>query len=397
MALTPTRKLKRGATVGNSVALVTDSSGNATTAATTATEIGYVSGVTSAIQTQITAKAAKAGDTFTGLVQFSGTTHAGIQLISLTTAQRDALTPANGMLIYNSTVGAVQKYDGGTWATLSVSGVPGAHASTHQNGGSDEIATATPGANAIPKAGGGGTLAAGWIPAGAGLQLYDENPSSPTAPNASGTNAFAIGSAAVASGTESVAIGEQATASNTSSFCIGTGSTASGTYAFAFGSGAAASADRSFAFGEFSSALLPGKFAFAHYAVNSVVGDAQSGLVHAKVITTNATPSQALIHVAESIALPNNTTWAFKILVVARRTDADGENDAWEITGLIHRDANAASTTLDASQINQIGATAWACSVSADTTNGALQIDVTGAAAKTIQWVARIETTETTG
>ena len=39
------------------------------------------------------------------------------------------------------------------------------HASTHQNGGSDEIATATPGANAIPKAGSGGTLATGWIPA----------------------------------------------------------------------------------------------------------------------------------------------------------------------------------------------------------------------------------------
>lgn len=41
---------------------------------------------------------------------------------------------------------------------------PTAHASSHQNGGSDEISTATPGANAIPKAGAGGTLAAGWIP-----------------------------------------------------------------------------------------------------------------------------------------------------------------------------------------------------------------------------------------
>ena len=39
-----------------------------------------------------------------------------------------------------------------------------AHAATHQNGGTDEISTATPAANAIPKAGTGGTLAAGWIP-----------------------------------------------------------------------------------------------------------------------------------------------------------------------------------------------------------------------------------------
>ncbi|HWP84678.1 MAG TPA: hypothetical protein VNN17_05780, partial [Terriglobia bacterium] len=39
-----------------------------------------------------------------------------------------------------------------------------AHAAEHQHGGNDEIATATPGANAIPKAGSGGTLAAGWLP-----------------------------------------------------------------------------------------------------------------------------------------------------------------------------------------------------------------------------------------
>jgi hypothetical protein len=39
-----------------------------------------------------------------------------------------------------------------------------AHASTHQNGGGDEVATATAAANAIPKAGAGGTLALGWIP-----------------------------------------------------------------------------------------------------------------------------------------------------------------------------------------------------------------------------------------
>lgn len=41
---------------------------------------------------------------------------------------------------------------------------PSAHAASHQNGGSDEVGTSTPAANAIPKAGVGGTLAAGWIP-----------------------------------------------------------------------------------------------------------------------------------------------------------------------------------------------------------------------------------------
>lgn len=41
-------------------------------------------------------------------------------------------------------------------------GAPEAHASSHQNGGSDEIATATPAANAIPKATAGGKLDS-WI------------------------------------------------------------------------------------------------------------------------------------------------------------------------------------------------------------------------------------------
>lgn len=65
------------------------------------------------------------------------------------------------LLIYKESVGFwIQA--GGTPG----GGVPALHASTHQHGGTDEVATATPAANAIPKAGGAGTLAAGWIPAG---------------------------------------------------------------------------------------------------------------------------------------------------------------------------------------------------------------------------------------
>lgn len=48
---------------------------------------------------------------------------------------------------------------------LSVSGtLIATHAASHQDGGADEVATATPGADAIPKAGAGGALAAGFIP-----------------------------------------------------------------------------------------------------------------------------------------------------------------------------------------------------------------------------------------
>lgn len=54
-------------------------------------------------------------------------------------------------------------------SSVLITGVaPSAHATTHQNGGSDEIATAASAANAIPKAGAGGVLDTAWV---AGLSL----------------------------------------------------------------------------------------------------------------------------------------------------------------------------------------------------------------------------------
>lgn len=49
---------------------------------------------------------------------------------------------------------------------LSDARTPTAHATSHKNGGSDEVATATAAANAIPKAGAGAKLDVGWLPTG---------------------------------------------------------------------------------------------------------------------------------------------------------------------------------------------------------------------------------------
>lgn len=53
-----------------------------------------------------------------GAVRFSGTDTSGLRLKSLTTAQRDALTPANGDFIYNSDTGVVNQYVAGAWAAV---------------------------------------------------------------------------------------------------------------------------------------------------------------------------------------------------------------------------------------------------------------------------------------
>ena len=61
----------------------------------------------------------------TGPLRFSGTTHEGVLVISLTTAQHDALTPANGMLIYNTTTSTFQKYEASAWLDWGGAGTTG--------------------------------------------------------------------------------------------------------------------------------------------------------------------------------------------------------------------------------------------------------------------------------
>lgn len=66
------------------------------------------------------------------------------------------------LLIYKETTSSWEQVG---FADPPSGGVPAAHAPSHQHGGADEVATATPGANAIPKAEGSGLLANGWLDA----------------------------------------------------------------------------------------------------------------------------------------------------------------------------------------------------------------------------------------
>ena len=60
------------------------------------------------------------GGTITGAITFSGTTHAGIALNNLTTTQRDAIaSPATGSLIWNTTTSAVNAYTSATWIAIA--------------------------------------------------------------------------------------------------------------------------------------------------------------------------------------------------------------------------------------------------------------------------------------
>lgn len=66
---------------------------------------------------KVTGTAAILGaNTFTALQQFTGTTHAGLRLNNLTTAERDAIaSPQAGMAIWNTTAARLQLHNGSAW------------------------------------------------------------------------------------------------------------------------------------------------------------------------------------------------------------------------------------------------------------------------------------------
>jgi hypothetical protein len=80
-------------------------------------------------------------------------------------------------------------------------------------------------------------------------------------------------------------------------------------------------------------------------------------------------------------------------------TAGGGQSSYWEFKGVVKRGIGAASTaligTITPTLIAQdAGASTWAVAVTADTTNGALAITVTGAPDANINWVGRVETEE---
>lgn len=364
-----------------------------------------------------------AGGTMTGQLNFSGTTHAGIKLLSLTTAERDALTPAVGMVIYNTTTSAYNVYDG-AWKAVTIGGVltdylplaGGTMAGNinfsnltasrvlttdgSKNGASSSVTTTELGylsgvTSAIQ-------TQINTINSELDIIAFDQV-SIPVAPTAAGDGAIAIsasGSTTTASGDRSFAIqGGRATANDAFAFkglaqaqasmAIGTTNTvAAGVASVAIGDQARASIVCEFAIGG---------------GEHATDGDCQERIFFVRANTTNATPTEMLAGQSgaptDRIVLTANSAMCFSAKIVAKRTDAAGEAAGYTITGVIRRDSTAASTAIVGSITKTVigeDAAAWDVTASADTTNAALVFTVTGEAAKTIQWTCVCNATQVT-
>ena len=221
---------------------------------------------------------------------------------------------------------------------------------------------------------------------------------------ASAADAISIGDTSTASAANAIAIGD-AVASNTESIAIGDAVTASGYGSVAIGRICTASGGASFAMGVRSLSNIKGKFAYASGYLAGV-GDAQTGTFVLRSDTTDATPEalttdNSAASTDNQVILPNNSAYSFSGTIIARQQASAGSDYAsWEIKGALLRDGTAASTVLGNGIKNKLyasaGASAWDVTLTADTTNGGLKIEVTGAAATNIRWVATVNTSEVT-
>jgi len=228
---------------------------------------------------------------------------------------------------------------------------------------------------------------------------------------ATGIDAFAIGDAAQATATGAMAFGRDSIASGQTSLALGRLNTASGSSSFALGLQNDATRLRTFAVGYNAKSETSGKFAFAagSWAFGKVAnqGQAQNGLYILISDTTDATPDiltgdnkseTGSADTTNQIILPNNSAYAFHGTIVARQQASAGTaSAAWKIEGLIRREGTAGTTVLVNSATTVLDNTpSWGMALSADTTNGGLKIEVTGAAATNIRWVATVHTSEVT-
>jgi len=230
---------------------------------------------------------------------------------------------------------------------------------------------------------------------------------------ASGNSAAVVGGASnSATSFYAVVVGSDnsgATGSN-SAVIGGSTNTASGPESIVAGSGNSTANGQNSAVlgGRYGSTRLIGGNAVFPANVNPIassVGVSQSATLLLARQTTDATATRLTSNTSAAgttnqVILPNNSAYTFQGTCIANVTGG-GTTSGWKFEGVIKRGANAASTALVAAVTPLViaqdaGAATWVLAVTADTTNGSIAVTVTGAAATTIRWVAKIETTEVT-
>jgi len=118
------------------------------------------------------------------------------------------------------------------------------------------------------------------------------------------------------------------------------------------------------------------------------------------VVALNATTTDAtqttMKALDSNVSIPADKSWAFSALIIGRSDESDGNDSAaYRIEGLLARDESN-NTALVGSITKTViaesaGATAWDVTATADDTNEALAVQVTGEAATNIKWTCKLD------
>ena len=124
-------------------------------------------------------------------------------------------------------------------------------------------------------------------------------------------------------------------------------------------------------------------------------GDAQASEYVLRNITINATQTELFLDGGSSrLTLASGRALSFDILIVAEAS-TNGDSAGYHITGLI-KNSSGTTALVGTPKVTILGedVAAWNAVVAADNTDAALSIQVSGAAGKTIRWVASVRTVE---
>lgn len=122
-------------------------------------------------------------------------------------------------------------------------------------------------------------------------------------------------------------------------------------------------------------------------------------LTYLNRVTSNATPAEMWVAgiTNSRIVIPQNSSYQFEINLVARRTNASAEVFSVTYKGTINRDLGTVSIVNGgvASEVHSVAAGVnSSVSVTADTVNNSLKVEVTGEAGKIIKWDASVRLTK---
>jgi hypothetical protein len=223
---------------------------------------------------------------------------------------------------------------------------------------------------------------------------------------ATGNQSFVSGSQSTASGTQSAAFGTS-TASSAWAFSTGIYTVASGQASASFGSSSAASSDSAFASGRFTAASAASTTAMGAYAKAdrhglfahssqgfSVGGSGQTILATLTKATTDDTPTELFLNNSNArLTVAASTAMHGTILLIASKSDGSAvARFARQFTI-----KNAAGTTSLVGSVITLGtdeAAGVSVAITANDTNDALKIEVTGIAAENWKWVASVHAVE---